>query len=102
MSRHPAAVHGARYRWAVASRVLAASVGGYAVAALVSSVFTLVWVQLGGGARADAVLWASLCSFALYAGVAIAVFAARSATRAWAGLCAVALPCALLLWQWQV
>lgn len=101
MSRRPAAGHGARDRWAVASRVLAASVGGYAAAALLSSALALGMVRWGGVSRADAVLWTSLGSFALYTAVAVAVFAARSATRAWWGLCAVALPCALLLWRWQ-
>lgn len=104
MSRSGAGAHGKR-RWpGIASRVLAASVGGYAVAALVSSALTLALVRMGGAARADAVVWASVCSFALYTGVAIGVFAARSAGRAWAGLAlaaAVAAGALLALGAWQ-
>lgn len=92
-----------RHRWGIVSRVLAASVGGYAVAALVSSALTLALVRIGGAARADAVLWASVCSFALYTAVAIGVFAARSAGRAWAGLALAglaAMACLLALGGW--
>ena len=98
MSRRVAGAGAVHARLGVLSRVLAASVGGYAVTALVSSVLTLAAVRLGGAARADAVLWASLGSFALYAVVAIGVFAARSARRAWWGLALMAAPCGLLLW----
>lgn len=88
---------GTRYRLGIASRVLAASVGGYAVAALGAAAVTLALVRLGGAARADAVLWASLASFALYTGAAIGVFAARSAGRAWAGLAVAGLVAAVCL-----
>lgn len=93
---------GAAWRWSVASRVLAAGLGGYAVAALGASAFTLLVVRAALMARADAVLWASFFSFAVYTVVALWVFATRSATRAWAGIAAVCAPCAALLWLWPV
>ena len=102
MSRPAKAGPGAAWRWSVASRVLAAGLGGYAVAALGSSVIALVLVRASTMARADAVLWASLASFALYTAAALWVFAARSAARAWTGLCGVCAPCAALLWLWLV
>lgn len=91
-----------RYRLAIASRVLAALLGGYAVAALVSAALTLLLLQTGVATRAQAVVWTSLLSFTLYTAAALWVFATRSAARAWAGLCAVAVPCALLLWLWPL
>lgn len=100
MSR--AADTGAGYRWGVASRVLAAGLGGYALAALGSSALALLLVRASLLARADAVLWSSLLSFALYAVAALWVFSARSATRAWAGLGAACAPCAALLWLWPM
>ncbi len=102
MSRPAKAGPGAAWRWSVASRVLAAGLGGYAVAALGTSALTLVLVRAALMARADAVLWASLASFAFYAVAALWVFAARSATRGWVGLAAVCAPCATLLWFCQV
>lgn len=79
----------ARYRWAVASRALAAIVGGYVLSALCATALAL-WLPL---ARAEAVTAGALVSFAVYAGAVVWVFAARSAGRAWAGL---ALPSAAL------
>lgn len=69
-------------RLAVASRVAAAVLGGYAFATVVG-VFLSRTLPM---TRADAVLAATLASFGLYAVAAIWVFAARSATRAWLGL----------------
>ncbi|MHA6639172.1 DUF3649 domain-containing protein [Stutzerimonas frequens] len=66
-------------RWQIASRVLAALVGGYAVAYAVTA-FLAVYLPL---ARPDRVVFSSLASFAVWTAVAIYVFAARSATRVW-------------------
>lgn len=79
----------ARHRWMVASRALAAIVGGYAVAALGAAALA-VYLPLP---RADAALTGTLLSFLIYAGAVIWVFAARDAGRAWLG---VLLPAALL------
>lgn len=80
----------AAYRWGVASRVVAALVGGYALA----SVFTVLLVLALPGPRANAVLAASLPSFAVYAGAVLWVFAAPTARAAWLGLLLPALACA--------
>lgn len=77
------------YRLAVTSRVIAAAVGGYAVASLAS-------VCLAWGlpmARAQAVITSMMLAFIVYLLVVLWCFACRSAYRAWAGI----LACALVL-----
>ena len=69
-------------RCAIVARITAALLGGYALATALS-------VALAGlmpGQRADAVLAATLASFAVYAAAALWAFAARSARLAWLGL----------------
>jgi hypothetical protein len=73
--------------WPLVSRILAALVGGYALAALGSVAALALPVSAPQG-----VLTGMLASFAIYAGAVVWVFAARSARRAWAGLLAAALP----------
>ena len=70
------------YRLAVASRVLAAVLGGYAVAAL-ASVSLSLWLAMP---RADAVVTGMMASFMAYLGAVVWCFACRSAWRAWFGL----------------
>lgn len=68
-----------RHRLAVASRVAAAAVGGYFFAHGLTAFLTLVLPF----ARADRVIAASMFAFVAWCAVAIYVFAARSAWRAW-------------------
>jgi len=82
--------HVVSHRLGVLSRVLAASLGGYVVTALISALMALALPLLSGASRADAVMVATMLSFAVYAVVAIWVFCARSALRAWLGLTGVA------------
>lgn len=77
------------------SRIVAALLGGYALAALAS-----VAVLALPMSKPQAVLTGMLASFAIYAGAVIWVFAVRSALRAWGGLLVVAAP--LLLAAWSV
>ena len=70
------------YRLAVTSRVLAAVLGGYIVAALASISLSL-WVPM---VRADAVVTGMMTSFLAYLGVVIWCFACRTAWRAWFGV----------------
>lgn len=70
------------YRLGVASRAVAAIFGGYALTAAAIALLA-IWLPL---ARAEAVLTATMLSFALYAAAVIWVFAARSAWRAWFGM----------------
>lgn len=65
--------------WSVASRILAALVGGYALAYGFTAFFS-VYLPL---ARPDRVVYASLLCFAVWTAAVIYVFAARSALRAW-------------------
>ena len=82
------------YRLAVASRAVAAIVGGYGLSALVAMALAL-WLPL---ARAEAVITGTLASFVVYTCAVMWVFAARDAWRAWAGLAAPSALLALLLW----
>ena len=83
-------------RWAgILSRTAAAVLGGYGLASLVAACCAAGL----GPPRSEAVLTGMLLSFAVHAGAAVYVFAARSAWRAWGG---IALPSALLgalLWR---
>jgi hypothetical protein len=83
-----------RYRLAVASRALAAIGGGYAVAALASTVLAL-WLP---GTRASATVWGTLAAFVVYVVAVMFVFATRSAWRAWGGLLSAALVLGALFW----
>ncbi|CAO3401756.1 DUF3649 domain-containing protein [Azospirillum sp. 11R-A] len=78
----------------LASRIVAALFGGYALAAL-GSVAALALPL----SKPQAVLTGMLASFAIYAAAVVWVFAARSALRAWAGLLAAAAPLLLVAWS---
>lgn len=71
-----------RHRLALLSRVLAAVLGGY----LLASVSTVFLSFVLPAALPEAVLGATLFSFAIYTAAIVWVFAARSTTRAWLGL----------------
>jgi hypothetical protein len=71
-----------RPRLALISRIVAAVIGGYALA----SVFSIFLSYLLPSELPEAVLGATLFSFAIYTAAIIWVFAAASATRAWLGL----------------
>ncbi|MBD1550828.1 DUF3649 domain-containing protein [Pseudomonas typographi] len=77
------------YRLAVTSRVVAAALGGYAVAALAS--VCLAWVL--PMAQAQGVITSMMLGFVVYLAAALWCFACRSAWRAWAAM----LGCALVL-----
>lgn len=78
------------------SRIVAAILGGYALAAL-ASVAALALPM----SRPQAVLTGMLASFLIYTGAVIWVFAVRSARRAWGGLLLAAVPLLLAAsWVW--
>lgn len=72
----------ARYRWMVASRVLASVVGGYALTSAATVLLALVWPL----PQAEAILVSTMLSFSLYAGVLVWVFAAKRLRTIWLGL----------------
>ena len=69
----------APYRWMVASRCVAAIVGGYALATAITVFLSLALP----GPRAEVVVFASLMSFVFYLLAVLWVFAAKTAWRAW-------------------
>lgn len=77
------------------SRILAALLGGYALAALASVAAIALPMS-----KVQGVLTGMLASFIVYTGAVIWVFAVRSAWRAWIGLLIAAVP--LLLASWYV
>ena len=83
-------------RLSLASRILAAIVGGYAVTALATLALSLALPFLGVG-RPEAVFATTMVSFLMYAAVIMAVFHARSAWQAWFGLLAAAGVCGGLI-----
>ncbi|WP_129776739.1 DUF3649 domain-containing protein [Peristeroidobacter soli] len=84
----------ASYRLAVASRALAAILGGYALTALAITALAIFLPM----SRAEASLTATLLSFLIYTCVVIWVFATRSATRAWLGIIAPMVVLGALVW----
>lgn len=69
----------ARYRWAVASRVAGAFIGGYALISAATVVLALVWPL----PKAQAVLTSTMLSFALYAGFVVWAFHVRRLRWVW-------------------
>lgn len=71
-----------RYRWAIASRAIAAIFGGYVLSALFCAGLGLALVHLGSS-RLDAVMIATMSAFVVHALAAIWAFRAASARRMW-------------------
>jgi hypothetical protein len=86
-----------RIRLALLSRVLAAAAGGYGLAAAASIFLSRVLPM----PQADAVLAATLISFAVYAAAILWAFAAPSAKAAWLGVLAPAVACVGLSVPWS-
>lgn len=83
-----------RYRLQVASRVVAAAVGGYALASALTVLLALILPL----PRAQAVLASTMLGFVWYTVAVIWVFTARSATRAWLLMVLPAAVLAVLCW----
>lgn len=77
--------------WPMLSRITAAILGGYAF----TYAATAALARLLPLDKADALISATLLSFAVYTGAILWAFACRSAVRAWAGL-ALGLPLAAI------
>lgn len=82
------------YRLSVASRALAAIIGGYALTALATFALAIFLPM----SRAEASMTATLSSFLIYTCVVIWVFATRTAWRAWAGILASMVVLGGLVW----
>jgi len=70
----------ARGHWSVAFRIVAGAFGAYTLTSLVTVALSLLLARIGMG-PVEAVTAATLASFAIFAGVAMAAFHARSAAR---------------------
>ena len=81
-------------RLSVLSRIAAAIFGGYALA----TVFSITLAGQLPAPMADAVLAATLLSFAVYAAAILWAFAARTARLAWLGLLVPTALCGALAW----
>ncbi|ABD08220.1 conserved hypothetical protein [Rhodopseudomonas palustris HaA2] len=88
------ALRRARVIGPLVSRIVAALLGGYALAALFSVAVLALPLS-----KPQAVLTGQLASFAICTGVVIWVFAVRSALKAWIGLLIVAAALAPLAWS---
>lgn len=92
---HPRPRHSAvRHRFAVASRALAALLGGYALV----TAFIVAFARALDLSGSDGVNVAALPCFLLYLGAALWAFYAATATRAWIGIGAPAVVFALVAW----
>lgn len=91
------ATDAARRRWSIAARVLAATLGGYAVTSLLTLTVPLV-LGIFGVNQAQALLAVTTASFPVYAAVVMAVFHARSAMHAWALLAITASLLGVVVW----
>ncbi|NBA95033.1 DUF3649 domain-containing protein [Pseudomonas sp. R5(2019)] len=80
------------YRLAVASRVFAAVLGGYLLAALASVCMTLLLPM----ARTEAVVSGMMLSFLFYLVAILWCFACRTALQAWLGVLAPSLVLGLI------
>lgn len=83
-------------RLSVVSRILAGAVGGYVLTSLIAMALFLL-LRRRGMATDEALLAPTIASFLVYAAIVMAVFHARSATRAWLWIGGASLPIALLL-----
>ena len=84
-----------RYRFAVASRAIAAIGGSYLLASAAAAAMA-VWLPM---ARVDAVVTGQMLSFVIYACGVIWVFATYNAWRAWAGILIPTAILAALYWM---
>lgn len=87
----------ARGRWSVAFRVVAGTLGAYGLTSLVTVALSLLLARMGIN-RVEAVIAATLPSFAIFAVIAMAAFHARNAARAWGWLFGLAAPLGVLSW----
>lgn len=83
-----------RGRWSIAARALAATLGGYALAALSVAACALL---LSGASREEAVAAATLPAFLIHLAAAVWAFWASTAARAWLGIGLPTITLALLV-----
>jgi hypothetical protein len=83
-------------RWSLASRVVAGTLGAYALTALLTAALSILLIRLGVD-PVEAATGATLASFAVFTIAAMTVFHARSVRRAWGWLALLGAPCCLVI-----
>lgn len=82
------------YRWMVASRILAAVAGGYALISVINILLALLLPL----SKAQAVEVSTMLSFAIYAGIIVWIFSVKRLRTLWLGLLVSTLLCGALAW----
>lgn len=80
--------------WSTASRTVAGTLGAYGLTYLATAALSLLLPHFGLD-RVEAVYSSLIASFLIFAEIAILVFSAKTAGRAWKGLLIAAVPLAL-------
>lgn len=83
-----------RYRWMVASRVVAAAIVGYVLTSAATVLLALLWPL----PQAEAIAASTMLSFSLYTAVIIWSFTVKSLRTLWLGLVIATLLCSGLSW----
>ena len=83
-------------RWSTTARVLAGTLGAYALTSLLTVAVSRLMIRLGLDA-VEAVTGVTLASFGGFAAISMAVLHARSPARAWLWLFVFGLPCGLAM-----
>lgn len=88
------------YRLSVASRAVAAILGGYVLSALAAFALAIFLPM----SKAEASMTATLSSFLIYTCAVLWVFAIRTAWRAWVGIVVPSVVLGALIWlqRWVV
>ncbi|WP_157222474.1 hypothetical protein [Novosphingobium sp. AP12] len=83
-------------RWSLASRVLAGTLGAYALTALLTAALSVLLIQFGVD-PVEAATGATISSFAVFTVAAMAVFHARSVMKAWVWLALIGAACGMVV-----
>ncbi len=88
----------ATYRWQVASRCVAAAVGGFALTSAASVLMAWAIVRLGWAPRSSAVHAATLLSFAVWCAVVMWAFHTARLSWVWLNMALPSLVLGALAW----
>lgn len=88
----------ARYRWMVVSRLLAATVGGYAVASLCGAAIAFGLPLVSALTLADGVVIGTMLGFIVHAALFVFAFSPLPAGRVWGWMLTAGCLMAVMLW----
>lgn len=98
MSTRSKPVVDARYRWMVVSRLVAGTLGGYAVASLAGACLAFVLPRWFALTLADGVVIGTMLGFVVHAVLFVLAFSPMRLARVWGMLVAMACLLGTLLW----